>query len=107
MLWILQDKHWRYWCYYDFKIGEKFHFRIVCSIQIHFTRYFKKIEAIYTKLCEIQTSTIFIVTACLVVSTEVQCFVSVTIRHFQLYIAQKRLGFDLDIEVKLSEGFVG
>ena len=54
-----------------------------------------------------QTSGIFIVTACLVVSTEVQCLISVTIRHFQLYIAQKRLGFDLDIEVQLSEGLVG
>ena len=38
--------------------------------------------------------------------TEVQCFVSVTVRHFQLYVAQERLGFDLDIELKLGQGHV-
>ena len=35
------------------------------------------------------------------------CFISVTVGHFQLYIAQERLGYDLDIEVKLYEGFAG
>ena len=46
-------------------------------------------------------------TACLVVNTGVYCFISATVRHFQPYVAQERLGFDLDIEVKLSEGFAG
>ena len=43
-------------------------------------------------------------TACLVVSTEVQCFISVIVWHFQLYVVQERLEFDLDIDVKLREG---
>ena len=38
-----------------------------------------------------------VVAACLVVSTGVYCFISATGRHFQLYIAQERLGFDLEI----------
>ena len=46
-------------------------------------------------------------TACLVVRTGVYCFISATVRHFQLYAAQERLGFDLDIELKLSEGLAG
>ena len=50
-----------------------------------------------------QTSSSFVVAASLHVSTEVQCFISVTVGHFQLYIAQERLGFDLDIEVYLSD----
>ena len=35
------------------------------------------------------------------------CFISVIVRHFQLYIAHERLGYDLDIAVKLYEGFAG
>ena len=54
-----------------------------------------------------QTSCIFVVTACLVVSTGVYCFISATVRHLQHYAAQERLGFNLDIEVKLSEGLAG
>ena len=46
-------------------------------------------------------------TACLVVSTGAYCFISATVRHFQLYAAQERLGIDLDIELKLSEGLAG
>ena len=45
--------------------------------------------------------------AYLAVSTGVYCFISATVRYFQVYIAQERLGFDLDIEVKLSEGLAG
>ena len=45
--------------------------------------------------------------ACLIVRTGVYCFISATVRHFQLYVAQERLGFDMDIEVKLSERFAG
>ena len=45
-------------------------------------------------------------TACLAVSTQVQCFISVIVRHFQLYVA-RGLDFDLGIEVKLIEGLVG
>ena len=45
--------------------------------------------------------------ACLVVSTKVPYFISVTVRHFQLCIAKERRDFDFDIEVQPSEGFVG
>ena len=36
-----------------------------------------------------------------------QCFISLAVGHFQLYVVQEKLGFDLDIAVKLSEVLVG
>ena len=69
--------------------------------------WFNSILKIKETTTKVTSSSILEVTPSLAVSTEVQCFISANVVHFQFHVLQQRLGFDLDIEVELSEGLVG